>query len=65
MSHYDYIKGREIQLQDYPFYALIQAAMRQADTDNLVKLRAEFYDVWTELEARYLSPSGRLEGDND
>ena len=61
MSHYDYIKGREISAKDYPFYAIIQAAMRQADTDNLDKLREAWPNIWTELQVRYSSPEGWLE----
>ena len=60
MSYYDYKVGQEISAQDYPFYALIQAAMRQADTDNAEKLRAEWPSVWEELKARYNAPGGKL-----
>lgn len=63
MSHYDYIMGLEIATHAYPFYALIQAALRQADTDNVEKLRAAFPQVWAELEARYKAPGGYLEGE--
>jgi len=58
MSYIDYIEGRKIAAQDYPFYALIMAAMRQADTDNLEKLKREFPQVHTELVYRYNSPGG-------
>ena len=64
MSHYDYTIGREITMRDYPFYALIQAAMRQADTDNAEKLREAFPDTWTELRARYNAPKGLLPGED-
>ena len=60
MSHYDYEKSREIALQDYPFYALIMAAMRQADTDNVQALQIAFPHVWKELQARHLAPGGYL-----
>ena len=63
MSYYDYKKGQEIAAQDYPFYALIQAAMRQADNYNLAKLGAEWPAVFDELQARYHAPGGRLESD--
>lgn len=61
MSHYDYIAGQEILLKDPPFYALIQAAMRKADTDNLEKLKSCWPEVWEELKARYDAPGGLLE----
>lgn len=60
MSLYDYEMGRDIAARMFPFYAIIQAAMRQADTDNLEKLKAAWPEVWTELQARYNAPRGRL-----
>ncbi len=43
-----------------PFYSLIQAAMRVADTDNLEKLQSNFPEVWDELQKRYNLPAGLL-----
>jgi hypothetical protein len=63
MSHYDYKVGQQLDLQDVPFYALIQAAMRRADTDNSIALRLAFPDVWDELWARYNAPGGLLPGE--
>jgi len=45
---------------DPPFYALIMAAMRKADSSNTDKLAAAFPDVWGELKARYHAPGGLL-----
>jgi len=50
-------------MQGYQFYALIQAAMRQADTDNLEKLKEAFPYTWTELKARFDAPGGLLLGE--
>lgn len=47
-----------------PFYALIMAAMRQADTANAERLRHMFPVVWDELQARYHAPGGLLPGDD-
>lgn len=63
MSYYDYKKGQEIEAQGYPFYALIQAAMRQADSDNVVKLRNAFPRTYDELTKRYYAPNGVLPGE--
>ncbi len=63
MSLYEYQLGRTIESRCYPFYSLIQAAMRQADTDNLEKLRAAFPHVWKELQERYHAPAGVLSTD--
>ena len=61
MSHFDY--DRSIAMGDEPFYALIMAAMRRADTDNAALLKAAFPEVWDELYARYHAPGGRLLGE--
>lgn len=63
MSFYDYHVSKGVGLQDLPFYALIMAAMRQADTVNVGKLRAAWPDVWDELQARYNAPGGLLPGE--
>jgi hypothetical protein len=43
---------------DPPFYALIMAAMRKADTTNSDLLKRAFPEVWDELEERYWTPGG-------
>ena len=63
MSHYDYKIAQQILASDPPFYALIQAAMRKADTDNLNALRLVFPGVHDELVARYNAPGGHLPGE--
>ena len=40
MSRNDYMKSGEIESFGYPFYAIIMAAMRQADTPKPIKARA-------------------------
>lgn len=64
MSLYDYQTSKEIVRQDYPFYALIMAAMRQADTSNAAKLHHVFPEVYEELDARYNAPGGHLTKDH-
>lgn len=63
MSLFDYILSREIEEAAPPFYALIMAAMRRADSNNIVLLRQVFPDVYDELEARYHCPGGKLTGE--
>jgi hypothetical protein len=53
-----YKTAQKIEAEGYPFYALIQAAMRQADTDNLEKLKDAFPEVWSDLQERYFNPGG-------
>ncbi len=65
MSLFDYKQGRLIAAQGFTFYALIQAAMRQADTDNLAKLRFEFPEVHREIQERYNAPDGRHPGEEE
>ena len=63
MSIYDYHESRFIDQKGYPFYALIMAAMRQADDVNLEHLKSAWPDVWKELQERYNAPGGRLPND--
>jgi hypothetical protein len=60
VSYREYQASRMIAGQDYPFYALIMAAMRQADTGNMAKLRAAWPEVAAELQKRYNAPGGLL-----
>lgn len=60
MSLYDYKKSKEIAAADYPFYALIMAAIRQADSVNLMKLQSMFPEVYDEFIKRFSSPGGVL-----
>ena len=60
MSLYDYKRSIVIEERRYPFYALIMAAMRQADSDNRELLCDAFPEVWNELQARYHAPGGVL-----
>lgn len=63
MSFYDYEASQQIAAEEHPFYALIMAAIRQADTDNAATLRAAFPQVWDDLLARYNAPGGILPGE--
>ena len=60
MSRYDYEVSQDLAEHGHPFYALIMAAMRQADIDNSARLRAAFPDGWAELQQRYNAPGGQL-----
>lgn len=63
MSIEDYKISRLPEFADVPFYALLMATMRRADTDNAARLRSAFPAVWSELHARYRAPRGVLPGD--
>ena len=58
MSYYDYKKSQKISAEGYPFYALVMACMRQADTHNAKILQLGFPDVWMEFLERYNAPGG-------
>lgn len=58
MSLTDYRES--LHLAEGSFYGLIMAAMRNADTVNLEKLKAAFPEQWAELQARYNAPGGCL-----
>lgn len=63
MSLHEYEEGRDIAVKDPPFYALIQAAMRMADSDNLEMLKGCWPEVWVELLARSNAPGGMLQSE--
>lgn len=63
MCLHEYRIGMEISGNDYPFYALIQAAMRQAEPKNLEMLRGCWPEVWDDLFVRYHTAGGVLESD--
>ena len=63
MSYYDYEVSRSLTQGDWPFNAIIMAAMRQADTVNLRKLQRAWPQIWGELRQRYDAPGGLLEGE--
>lgn len=60
MSFYDYRVSRQIDGEQYPFYALIMAAMRRADSINSRLLQDAYPEVWQELQLRYNAPGGAL-----
>jgi len=61
MSWHDY--KRSLALSEAPFYALIMAAMRQADVWNQAALRNMYPDIWRELQIRIKAPGGYLKGE--
>ncbi len=63
MSLYDYKQSMAIACCNYPFYALIMTAMRQADSDNIELLKSIYPEIWDELYKRYHAPAGKLETD--
>jgi len=63
MSLYDYMASQTIAARDEPFYALIMAAGRKADTQNLELLESCWPDTIADLRARYNAPGGRLQSD--
>lgn len=63
MSLHEYEQSKVIAMEDYPFYAIVMAAMRQADTYNLQLLENAFPGTLRELQERYNAPGGILEGD--
>jgi len=63
MSLYDYRVSEKLAEKDYPFYALIMAAMRKADSINARALEMGFPEIWHELNLRYHAPGGLLPGE--
>jgi hypothetical protein len=63
MSLHHFQVSQKIEAENYPFYALIMAAIRKADSDNLAKLDAAWPEVRAELTYRYWSAGGLLPGE--
>lgn len=63
MSLHEYVESKELDRMGISFYGLVMAAMRQADDENLARLRSAFPQVWAELQARYNAPGGALPGE--
>lgn len=61
MTIYDYTRARE--LRGEPFYALLMAAVAEADSFNYEKLRAVFPEIVAEVQERYEAPGGLLVGE--
>lgn len=64
MSLHHYEISKELEASDLPFYALLMAAIRRADSDNMAKFRACWPEIVDELQARYDAPGGRLPTDD-
>lgn len=58
-----YMESQKIAAQDPPFCALIAAAARKADTENMAKLEAMWPQTVADLRKRYNAPGGRLENE--
>lgn len=63
MSLHSYHASKVISRGDWPFYALVMAAMRKADTHNSALLAEAFPQIHEELLARYNAPGGALTKD--
>lgn len=63
LSLYDYRWSLKISEEDPPFYGLLAAIIRKADTENLARLRAMWPKEVADLERRYHAPGGVLPED--
>ena len=59
-SAYDYQVSQQLAVHDYPFYALLFALFRKADTYNMALLKKAFPEAYDEFWIRYNSPGGLL-----
>lgn len=59
MSLHDYLKSQQLETMG-SFAALLMAAMRKADSDNMDKLAVSFPEITRELLERYDAPGGAI-----
>ena len=59
-SLYDYHISQQIASRDEPFYALLFALIRKADTYNAERLKEAFPEVYNEFWTRYNARGGYL-----
>jgi len=52
MSKRDYQMAMELNAKEYPCRALVMAAMKRANPDDLEALQYMFPGIWRELESR-------------
>lgn len=63
LTLHDYEVSKWLAGQDVPFYALVATAIRQADSDNALRLSVAFPQIAADLQARYNAPGGFLPGE--
>jgi hypothetical protein len=63
MSLHEYLYSRTLDKYDPPFYALLFAMMRKADSDNVRIIKAMWSDKFEEFKLRYNSPYGVIPED--
>lgn len=54
----DYKVSQRLSFYDLPFSALIAAAMRKADSNNIEKLKSAWPETFADLQKRYNGPGG-------
>ena len=57
LNNYEYFESAKAATK-FGFYTLIAAAMRNADSDNLEKLKEAFPETYQLLKERHNNPSG-------
>jgi len=66
-THYQgwhsYLVMREIERRNFPFYALIAVAMKNADDENLAALKIAFPGLFEETKERYNLPMGMTQNE--
>jgi hypothetical protein len=63
MSLHEYLYSRTLDKYDPPFYALLFAMMRKADSENVRLIRRDWPEKYEEFKARYHSGGGIIPED--
>ena len=63
MSLHEYLYSKTLGRYDPPFYGLLFAMLRNADSDNVRRIKAMWPERYAEFERRYNAPGGILPED--
>lgn len=65
MSHHDFLRARNLTLDETPIEVLVMAVLWREVGDKRCALQRLYPEIWTELSARVKTFSGRLPGESD
>lgn len=65
MSHHDFLRARNLTLDEIPLEVLVMAVLWREVGDKRCALQRLYPEIWTELSARMKTRAGRLPDEPD